>query len=137
MWCLVLSCFCFRFRLTSSSLSFYSLRAFAPIKLTATLSDITLKSNQIKRPTAAEALDHPWILSGLSYSDEELWYPPDEGSAARQRQDGPDEAGDEECDGGGGGGVVIEEYVDVGGMAVVDGEIEGGGEVVSPRRRSF
>jgi len=31
-----------------------------------------------RRPTAAEALEHPWILSGYNLSEEELKYPPEE-----------------------------------------------------------
>lgn len=34
------------------------------------------------RPEAKEALKHPWILSGLKYSEEELWYPPDQKHAS-------------------------------------------------------
>ena len=93
--------------------------------------------NHDDRPTAEEALSHPWILSGLAYSDDELWYPPDEDNAVRH--DEHDGADDEECDGDG-VGVVIEEYVGVGGIARVEGQVAGevGGEevVVSPRRRS-
>lgn len=94
---------------------------------------IDVPKTMTERPTAEEALGHPWILSGLSYSDEELWYPPDEDNAVLH--DDHDRAGDEECDGGA-GGVVIEEYVGVGGIAVVEAEAEGEGGVVSPRRRS-
>ena len=31
-----------------------------------------------KRPTADEALEHPWILSGFNLTEEELKYPPEE-----------------------------------------------------------
>lgn len=31
-----------------------------------------------KRPTADEALAHPWILSGYNLSEEDLKYPPEE-----------------------------------------------------------
>jgi serine/threonine protein kinase len=31
-----------------------------------------------KRPTADEALEHPWILSGYNLSEDDLKYPPDE-----------------------------------------------------------
>lgn len=54
------------------------------------------------RPTAREALDHPWIQAGLSYSDEELWYPPEDGNgrggdeAARQQPGDEEEENDDE-----------------------------------------
>ncbi|CAM9462665.1 unnamed protein product [Ectocarpus sp. 12 AP-2014] len=55
-----------------------------------------------RRPTATEALCHPWILSALSYSDDDLWYPPDEeqeqnrvhGEHATGAHDGEDDGGD-------------------------------------------
>jgi serine/threonine protein kinase len=31
-----------------------------------------------KRPSAEEALEHPWILSGFNLSEEDLKYPPEE-----------------------------------------------------------
>jgi serine/threonine protein kinase len=30
-----------------------------------------------KRPTADEALEHPWILSGFNLSEDDLRYPPE------------------------------------------------------------
>lgn len=120
------------------------LPSFLPLfrPLAASRCNTRTTTNHHDRPTAEEALSHPWILSGLEYSDDELWYPPDEDHAVRQDED--DGADDEECDGGGGGGgvavgVVIEEYVGVGGMAGVEGHVGGEGEgegVVSPRRSS-
>lgn len=48
------------------------------------------------RPTASDALRHPWILSGLSYPDEELCYPPDEANAVPQGEDAEDDEDDDE-----------------------------------------
>jgi serine/threonine protein kinase len=31
-----------------------------------------------KRPSAEEALEHPWILSGFNLTEEDLKYPPEE-----------------------------------------------------------
>lgn len=28
------------------------------------------------RPLAHEALHHSWIVAGMAYTDDELWYPP-------------------------------------------------------------
>lgn len=56
------------------------------------------------RPSAREALDHPWIQAGLSYSDEELWYPPEDGNgrggdeAARRRPGDEEEEDDDDDD---------------------------------------
>lgn len=30
------------------------------------------------RPLAHEALHHSWILAGMAYTDDELWYPPED-----------------------------------------------------------
>lgn len=50
---------------------------------------------RLARPNASEALQHQWILSGASYTDEELWYPLNQASSSH---DGDDTDGGEGSD---------------------------------------
>lgn len=87
------------------------------------------------RPTAKEALSHPWILAGLSYSEESLWYPPEDRTGANCEAGG----------GGGGGGEGRDEDTGVGmgaggdgGGGGGEGGVGGGGGLMrsSPRQHS-
>ncbi|CAN0025978.1 unnamed protein product [Scytosiphon promiscuus] len=105
-----------------------------------------LSVDPTRRPTATEALCRPWIVSGMSYTDDELWYPPEEGHAAEPRhrhRHGDNDGGcaeDAEGDGRGGNGAsdvgdgttTLEADDGFGGM---EGDAEGGG-TRSPRRQS-
>lgn len=91
----------------------------------------------IVRPTAREALDHPWIQAGLSYSDEELWYPPDDSNgrgvrddAAAGRRRGEEEDEEEEDE--------DEDVLDIVGGILEDIDDEGSELMMSrPFRRSL